>query len=166
MCFSCTIEADLYLGNDPKVLGKYFLVRATKDADFVKAGDWGLVIVDGPTFMFRTTPWPNPCYDMWATDTEDEFIESLPKSLDDEGFKWLEESQDFGAELLQSTSDLGGRLSDMADLVFACLDYGLPKEKTREMHQWLFQHIGELIASNPVPTHPYAESTLEKMKEK
>jgi len=61
MCEQCQARAVTYVGPKKKnVLPNYFLVRATKNGSKMKEGDWGLVRINDPDYIWSITPLLDP----------------------------------------------------------------------------------------------------------
>jgi len=76
MCEQCLVNP-LYFG---EVLPGWFLIRARREGTEMKVGQWGLVECNGPTFVWTTTPKPDPTVgltekqerEFWASLTEEQ----------------------------------------------------------------------------------------------
>lgn len=147
---------------EDKVLGKWFLVRATKDGDQMKNQDWGLSTCNDPDFIFATTPWPCP---FWYL--SDDQIDALTKGDEDELFRWETASEKFSADLLEKVSGHYG-LTEIAGLVIAAKKHGWNSERDENhsmgwrFERWLFQYLGEYLLRHP---NPLSEEELAKEEE-
>lgn len=56
MCEQCLAKTMLW----KNVLPGWHLVRATQEGSYMQEGDWGLVICNNPSFVFRTRPIKDP----------------------------------------------------------------------------------------------------------
>lgn len=72
MCEGCVAQTTLF----GEVFKKIYLVRATKDGYYMKKGNWGLVIVNDPFFIFEHTPKVTKEEDD-VTDSEEEFLDKV-----------------------------------------------------------------------------------------
>lgn len=66
MCEQCSAKTIMF----GEVVPDWFLVQATQDGLFMKAGDFGLVQGNDPDYYWSGQPRLNPCFSM----THDEFI--------------------------------------------------------------------------------------------
>jgi len=149
MCEMCAAKTEMYFplpkeNENPPILGKYFLVRATEHGSMMDPGDWGLVISNDPEFVFKTTPWPNPFFEHTP-----EEMNNLPKELAEIDDAWFDDVEKFGQELIQSVSKSHWGLAAIAQLVELSKAQGL--KEAHFVAKWLFQYIGELLSSYPTP---------------
>ena len=126
MCEQCNAKTAYYVGkNTDEVLPGYILVRATKDGNYMRKNDWGLVRCNNPDFIWSITPVCDPLdglsdkqIDALAKDANcckpyEKAVKSLRKSLDSGSFDycvslgeamkkagWKPEDDGWGAEWL------------------------------------------------------------------
>ena len=152
MCEQCSAATESYSSLEDKVLGKYFLVRATRDGDEMKNMDWGLVTCNDPDIIFATTPWPCPFF--YLTDNE---MDALTSEDEAEFIKWECAAEEFSKEVLGSISLTYG-LTQIAEYVHLAEKLGWnpkPDESAPcgawRLERWLFQYLGEYLVRHPEP---------------
>jgi len=146
MCEQCEAKTLNYSkAEDDTFLGKYHLVKATKDGYSMKAGDWGLVEVNDPDFIFSVTPWPSP----WVDCTENE-LDSLSGEDSKEDIRWTHAADKFIQEVYDS-----GCFRTTAELVFLCQKNGYVEHTTKPLTEtiqhWLFHHLGVYMMTHSEP---------------
>jgi hypothetical protein len=151
MCEQCSAATNSYSSLEDKVLGKYFLVRATRDGNEMKNMDWGLVTCNDPDFIFAETPWPCP---FWYL--SDDQIDALANGDKDELFRWEAAAEKFSGELLGSLSSHYG-LTEISGMIILAMKHGWNSERDEShsmgwrFERWLFQYLGEYILRHPSP---------------
>jgi len=168
MCEQCSAATQMFTPIEDKVLGKWFLVRATKDGHDMKNQDWGLVgPATDPDFIFAETPWPCP---FWYL--SDDQIDALIEGDRDELFRWEAAAEKFSGELLGSLSPHYG-LTEISGMVILAKKHGWNSERDEShsmgwrLERWLFQYLGEYILRHPSPlaSEELAEDNPEGEKE-
>ncbi len=130
MCEQCLAETKMY--NDEKeVLPGFFLVRATKDGQFMKTGDWGLVMGNNPSFLFSSTPEKEP----FVVDENNNDITDL-KIWEE----WLGKVKLFDFNLNQTNNNL----KDSYLLVKSCYEAGY-KDNDGYVGYWLFSYLSQFV---------------------
>jgi len=80
MCEQCLVNP-LFYG---QVFGDWQLIRARRDGNEMKVGDWGLVLVNDPSFVWQTSPMISDEY------APDDFYQSLCCMLPLQGKRFAE----------------------------------------------------------------------------
>jgi hypothetical protein len=115
------------LNNGEKVIGNFFLVRATQDGSMMKTGEFGLLRCNDPDFIFKQMPEVDP-------DPEGEIEDN------DHFFEWMEKAQNFREQLLE----LDAGLKASYDLVKGCYDAGY-KDEDGCLEYWLFNYLAQFV---------------------
>lgn len=139
MCDSCLAEA-LHYG---EVLPDWYLERATKDGVYFKAGWWGLVWMNEPSFVFTVTPEVTP---RECENEDDPDYEALNDALSD----WLDKFESSVVCLREQMHDSLPFL-DYYRLVQAGINKGYDPENHGSFQLWLVNHVAQYIAANPEP---------------
>ena len=138
MCKQCTAESISY----GEVIPGWILVRARKDADEWKAGQWGLVWENDPSFTWSSDPTPDPLFRMpeaqW--DAWFEANRDTPAAI-----RAMESAPDDFEAAFQCAPDIG------YGLVTAGMQRGYDPEKSGDFTGWLFSLMGEHL-DNATPT--------------
>lgn len=138
MCEQCIVKADSYLTPIPG----WSLIRATVDGSLMKAGDWGLVQANDPTYVWGVAPWPEPPED------------ANQNILD----QWFDDAENFGKCLVGEYPETGYRL------IKACIEVGYDIDK-QSVHFWLFDYLGKYISTRTPFSHDasgfFTEERLE-----
>jgi len=130
MCLQCIVEAE----NLGLVLPGWYLMRSRKDDPRWPVGHWGLVQSNDPTFVWETTPTPDPLHfvpdDQWEA-----WLEQNPKGTPAYERTMGEHPDDFDKALVCDPA-LGW------ELVNASIPFGYDPETSGYFGQWLFSWIG------------------------
>ena len=129
MCEQCAAATEDYGNPLPGLL----LVRATRDGNTMKAGQWGLVECDSPFLIFNIEPQPDPAHEMSDAEIED---------TDDAHplWAWLEQAGEFNHVLLVEPR-IGHRMIEEAKV------QGYT-EKDGYFAHWLFHRMGALVVAH------------------
>lgn len=134
MCDQCTAQTEMW----PTPLEGWALVRANKDGYVIKAGQWGLVACNDPTWVWDPKPRPEPPEPPEGVDD--------PESWEDLD-QWFENEAGVFEQQLQASGDS----VDHWRLVEAARKCGYTPGKIR-FGTWLFNFLGEWIADHkPFP---------------
>lgn len=126
MCEACMCGMEIVVEN---VVPGFFLEQATKDYDEIKAGDYGLVIQNGPSFVFSI----RPVYWSKAYDEDDDI---------DPNLDWVAKVDQFEEQITNSCQGL----LDAWRLIDACMKGGYDPEKHGwRWGYWLFNEIGRKL---------------------
>jgi len=112
MCEQCLVNP-LYFG---EVLPGWYLIRARRDGDIMKVGDWGMIQCNDPTFVWETTP------KMTAEQNEKLYI--LPEDF--ENSLYLNAYNGY-------------------ELVKAAIEVGYNRDEDGYFPQWLYYKLSEFI---------------------
>lgn len=135
MCEQCMAET--------RILGQpipgWYLVRAKRDGNWMRKGDWGLVECNDPTYVFSTTPWIDPVHG-WTDDQ----INAATQEENDLMDKWMDDMYAFEEQLAKFDAgvDAGWRLIE------ACREAGFKPGINADgsCANWLFHQLGKLVA--------------------
>lgn len=141
MCQQCTTDAMNY----GEVMPDWFLMRAQKDGNTWKAGQWGLVSCNDPSFTWTSTPTPNPAFGL-----DDEAEEALWRA---------NEHNEIGRRIVSTEmpEDFKAAFAEMSplmgyDLVRAAMERGYDPKTSGDLHWWLYDWFGEFLKT-AVPRH-------------
>ena len=121
MCEQCVADCD-DLGYVARNIG---LLKAKRDGDFMKAGQYGLVECNDPFCLFDETPYPDP--DPETTDTQNPAADA-----------WILSAGRFRDKLI-----VHPRLGHF--IVESCKSSGYNPETDGDVAMWLFDRAGKLI---------------------
>ena len=141
MCEQCIADTVL-IGGEKEVLPGWFLVKAQKDGHSMKAGNYGLVVCNDPSFIFNIEPAVDPLDGM-----SDEQIEALDKNdvLWELSKVWSQKAYDFTNNI-----ELTYYMMSVYELVSAGIKAGYNEEVDGyNFENWLFNHLGKFIRDNP-----------------
>lgn len=134
MCEACLADMVCY----KKQIGRFFLLRARKDWEDIKVGDFGMAQSNGPDFLFSVKPWKDPQYG-WS----DEQNNNATKEENDLADKWMNDVDLFDEQVIATMS-----LGALARLIKDALGEGFDPDKTDitgSFAFWLFHKLGEVI---------------------
>jgi hypothetical protein len=128
MCESCVAEVD-EIG---EFLPGFFLVRSSNNlVEGFEKGKFGIVIQNGPSFIFSEFPKKDPDPDNACDDETgwQDWTESLNRFKDEiEGY---------------------GSFNEIYDLVAACIDCGYITT-SGSVYFWLFDHLGKFLETKSI----------------
>lgn len=134
MCQQCTTDALNY----GEVIPGWYLMRAQKDGTTWKAGHWGLVWSNDPTFTWEETPTANPAFGL-----SDEDEEALYQANKD---------NEIGARIVSMSlpedfSRAFGRMNPRTgyEIITAAMERGYDPKESGDLSWWLFDWIGEYL---------------------
>lgn len=129
MCESCVAEV-IEIG---EFLPGFFLVRSSNNlVENFEKGKFGIVIENGPSFVFGKFPKVNP-----DPNDEDDFGT-------DEWFDWASDAEAFKEEI-----EGYGSFAEIHALVSACYTAGYTKDQG-SFHLWLFDYLGKFLENKNV----------------
>lgn len=128
MCEQCLAKAE----NLGEPIPGFFLVYATQDGSYMKAGQYGLVEMNDPFLIFDMKPTPDPSEGM-----SDEEINQLRQSEMSTMMDWLEMARSF-EDIFEVGPKLGYRF------VNACKKSGY-KDEDGSVTIWFFHKAGEML---------------------
>lgn len=131
MCMQCLCAVEELGTPVPGLL----LVRATRSAFHMKAGDYGLVRSNDPDVVWEGTPFPDP----WDGLTDDEVN---AKTDSTEFSDWLTAVKPF-YEATKSQLDMHTSFS----LGMLCVKGGYDPEEDGWLTHWLFHRMGVMLQS-------------------
>lgn len=141
MCEQCLVNP-LYWYN---VIPGYTLIRAQRDGSFMKAGQWGLVECNDPTYVWDDEPWPHPTFGM-TDDEEDAYWRATPggryapSSYEEQIEAFQDDISRFAeGEGAPATPEMGHKL------VEACIKAGWTRERHDRIAEWLWSHLGIIV---------------------
>lgn len=133
MCLQCTTEAVIVYR---EILPEWVLMRATKDTDKWKAGEYGLVYMNDPDFIWSGEPIEDQTADM----TDDEI-----NVLTDDDSRWISSNNHF--DFVDSIE--GKFVCDPMKgyrLIRACMAAGYdPHDHGYRVVSWLVNHIAKKL---------------------
>jgi hypothetical protein len=132
MCEACLADMVCY---KKKLFGEWFLLRARKDWDYIKLGDFGITRCNGPKILFNVVPWCDPDFGL-TVEQLDEASEEHDKLAD----KWLDDACIF-ADQFQLNADLVA----VAELAIDAYKDGYDPKGEVGFIFYLFHKLGELI---------------------
>jgi hypothetical protein len=152
MCEQCCAQVDSW----GEILPGWSLVRATRDGNYMKKGDWGLVEVNDPAFIFSTTPIKDLTYGL----TDDEIDRMDINEID----KFHNVCALIETEMVKSLSDrwpindYAGRGIHMA--IWSRLDRAIEKNTDKEYDKfcWLVHHMAQFIEKHSKPIYLHTKS--------
>ena len=141
MCQQCTCQALTY----GEAVPDWYLMQAQVDGSTWKAGQWGLVWSNDPTFTWTGTPTPNPAFGL-----DDAAEEALWKA---------NEHNEIGArivstELPESFKEAFDTMNPRTgyDLVVASMQRGYDPDTSGDLAWWLWDWFGEYLRT-ATPRH-------------
>lgn len=140
MCESCLAKTSLW---EPQVLNGWYLIRTTQDGSWMKAGEFGLVVKNDPTFVFSEFPTPDPYENL-----TDEKIDKLDKPKHEAFDQWTEAVGRFAAQISREAN-----FNDVHDLIEACEQSGYDRRADGDLYFWLFNCLARFLAAHPEPTY-------------
>ena len=118
MCEMCEAKTEIWAEPFPG----WFLDRATKDGDILKAGEWCLVMTNYPSFWWSEKP-----------------------HSDDDSMEWAEAYDKF-------TNELNTRyLDDVLLLADAAKKAGYNRDADGSLEVWLFSFLGKCLEGKTEP---------------
>jgi len=143
MCSQCMTSPDVF----NKRIGKFVLMRATKNNEFGsiswQPGEYGLVIVNDPTFYFKTEPvdvkpeWLNHTFDAQNDDEVDAF------------FNAFDTASKIEEEILSSLMYLDS-IRDLLEAIDA-------NKKEQRVSMILMKHLYDAVQSGFIKDEDYAK---------
>lgn len=132
MCEQCCAKTETFLEPFPR----WWLVRATKDGNIMRKGQWGLVHRNDPDFIWSVEPKLEP-----LTELSDEEINALPKDskLWDDFNNWVADVETFRKSLEHHVS-----LEASWELIESARKAGYESEKS-DFCTWLFNYLAEYL---------------------
>ena len=130
MCELCAADTDCI--GDCEIFPGWFLERAKRDGDFMKAEDFGFTRSNDPSFVFHTFPYPEP--DKLAEKTSTEWRE------------WYNKACEFGRELQQYEISFEAIYSFVA----AAKEKGYDEDKEGGFVYWLFDYLGQYLKTQAI----------------
>lgn len=146
MCVQCVNETETFLEFAPG----WCLVRSTVDSSYMDKGDWGILKIDDPDVVWKTTPWPEPV-DPTNPDDDNDIDDEFELLFDN----WAEDLDKFKSEFI--LKPLKGY-----ELVLACMEAGYDSKEDYFIW-WLFDHMGKWI-KNHMPMPPGLQDKKEYVK--
>lgn len=119
MCEQCLVNP-LYFG---EVLPGWYLIRARRDGNDMKVGEWGMVQCNDPTFTWMTTPK--------VTKEEYEDMLYLPEDFDEALYM----------------NPINGH-----NLITSAIEAGYSRKEHGHFSFWLFWYLSEFIRNNEPTT--------------
>jgi hypothetical protein len=132
MCEQCLVKPLVWRN----VLDGWSLIQATVDGSYMKAGQWGLVEINDPTFVWDFRPIPDPTAGM-SEDEEEEFYETQTEAVE----RLIAHEREFRDVLL--CSPVTGW-----SLINACISSGFSPREHGLVDHWLLNHLGHHILIN------------------
>lgn len=127
MCELCCAETEHW---EDRPLPEFYLCRATKDGHWMKAGEWGLGVINDPEFSWVSTPVKDPSFGM----TDEEIDRPWSKEFELEWDKFQDGLEEFRREMVMSP-DMGYKL------VRAAMKVGFNPEADGRLDYWLFHYL-------------------------
>lgn len=138
MCEQCIVDARyFYKKPDETFENEFFLpgwclIQATKDGHIMKVGDWGLLQINNPDFVWEVEPISDPTFDM-----DDDAEEAALKDPE------IKKKSDLYFERLILFQDaLFGCAISGWRLVNAAITTGYDKNELGSFASWLFHQLG------------------------
>lgn len=138
MCEQCIAKTRSFR---PRIVPGVRLVQATEDGSEMKTGDYGLVFINNPSFIFKITPEADP-----TNGQSDEEMDM------DAFFAWDEKANIFREEIYTSAESLEASY----DLIEACILAGYIRLSSGFVSHWLFNRIGQLLPTGTWVEHNQA----------
>lgn len=135
MCEQCYADCHTLIEG---VLPNFSLVQAHKDGHFMKKGQFGLVEINDPTFVWDLEPMVGLTFNM-----SDEVIDSLPNEgpVFEEMMSWFSRVEEFEKQAMSQV-----HVEDGYKLYIDCLAKGYdPKTHGYRIASWLFNFLGEQL---------------------
>ena len=132
MCEQCSAATVNY----GEVVPDWHLVRATKDGNFMKKDDWGLVLIDDPSFWWSETPIKDVSFGMTGAQLDD---------LNEEEDKLFNDFWNIEEKIAKK---LVGDIMSGHCLVQSCYEAGYQR-KEGFIIGWLIHKMALLIEANP-----------------
>jgi hypothetical protein len=129
MCEQCLVNP-LYFG---EVIPGWCLIRARRQGSDMEVGDWGLLRMNDPDLIWKSTPQLDPTFYM-TDDEEAEYWKT--HSYKDEA---VHAAEDFVDTLWCQPVSLG------YDLVSAMMEAGYSRKQHGPVEWWLWQKLAEHI---------------------
>jgi hypothetical protein len=130
MCECCSADTH-YIG---EVFPKWMLVRARKNGNEMKEGDWGLVNFNSPSFIWDGKLEPTEEPSKFCVDDK----EDVPPELDEAWDNYMGVVEDF-------SKCLHGHVQDGYLLYKSCLEGGYDNNKCPRFDVWLFDRLGQVV---------------------
>lgn len=141
MCEQCTTEALTY----GEVIPGWLLMRAQKDGNRWKAGEWGLVWSNDPSFTWTSTPTPNPAFGL-DDEAEEALYEANKGTPIGDRIASMKLPQDF-KDAFEAVTPRAGY-----SLVCAAMEKGYDPETSGDFSWWFYDCVGEHLKT-AVPHH-------------
>jgi hypothetical protein len=124
-----------------QALPGWHLMRARKSGSGILAGQWGLVRVNDPDFVWHDTPTPDP------------FDGLTDEQINDASEELKEADRDFGNGAVAFGSTLKVDPEVGYDLVVAAEAVGFDREEDGSISFWLFDYLGRWIREHAPISH-------------
>lgn len=146
MCRSCNAGTVNY----GEIFDDWYIVKATKDDHIdggMKAGQWGLVIRNDPSFVWEFPPEPEPHLPEDDEREEADQGDASKFTAEDEAWHvWLEHA-DAISPFYSDDRDMRVTYK----LVAAAVEKGYDPEEHGAFEYWLYDFAGKFIESHPDP---------------
>lgn len=139
MCEQCTTAA-LHFGEP---LPGWFLMRARRDGNHWKKGEWGMVESNDPNFRWTTTPTPDPLFRIDDDEEQAAWFKANPK-----GTPGYERTMAYPPEDLKQALRMGP--ASGYRLVAAAIKKGYVVDESGDFDAWLFAYLGEWLVDAPM----------------
>lgn len=134
MCELCCAATEDW---EDRPLPGFFLCRATKDGHWMKAGEWGLGIVNDPEFSWAATPMKDPSYGM----TDEEMDVPWTPEFEAEWDEFYDRLEVFRKEMSMAPF-IGFKL------VQAAITLGFNPETSGRFELWLFHYLATWLETH------------------